>query len=141
MIKAYRDSFLKTMGLIAIVYFILSLVLRDSIGVRHFQLMMCISVLNHLFGFFTFRLKLFTERLWVRRMIVFVFEAVVMMLMSILFGYFHLDNIKHLLIYGTAALIIIVVCVFCCYVSDKIEKQNLAIINQKLADEAEHDME
>ncbi len=141
MSKAYWDSFLKTMGLIAIFYLVLSLVLRDGNQIRYFYLMTYITVLTHFFSFFTFRLKLFSGHIWVRRMIVSIFDAAVMMLMSILFGYFHIDNKKHLLTYGVAAVFIIVFCCFSFYLSDKIVKQNLERINQKLADEAEGDME
>ena len=124
-------SLIGQMGIIAIIFTVLTLILPDKIQIRHWYFMICITASCHLFEFFTFQLKLFSSRIWVRRTIVLSFFVLVILVMDFLFGYFRFE-FDYLIVFGVVMLLGIMVAVFAYYVADKIEQQNLNLINQKL---------
>lgn len=132
MFKSYWHSFLEVMGSVAILFTVMSLIFPDAIQIRFLYLLVCLIVPSHLFEFFTFRLKLFSSRLWVRRIIVMSFTSLMMVLVDYIFGYFRFE-FDDLITFGILILIYIVLITFAYYVCDKIEQQNLKLINQKLA--------
>ena len=64
------SGFLQAMGLAAIYYLILSLAFPQVVQVKHFNFFVSLVIPIYLFGAFTFELKLFSRKLWVRRLIV-----------------------------------------------------------------------
>lgn len=134
--RKYLDSFMKTMGLLAIVFTAMSLIYPQSIQIRHLYLMSAISVPTNAFAFFTFELKLFSRHLWVRRFIAIGFGIISMLVVTYLFGYPRGDK-RYFIVLGVLLMCYAVLTIFIYYISDKIEKRNLELINQRLADENE----
>jgi cell division protein FtsW (lipid II flippase) len=84
------------------------------------------------FAFFTFELRLFSKHLWVRRAITICFSVIDIITVLWVFNYARLK--EKLWVYLAIILpVIVLFTVFVYYVADKIEKRNLAAINQKLA--------
>lgn len=137
MLKKWLHSFLESMGLLAIVFVIVSLIFRDMVQIRFFHLAVCVVAPIHLFSFFTYQLKLFSDRLWLRRLIVMAFSVCVILTVNILFGYlrFTLDS---MILYSCAVVLFILLTIFVYVIADKIEKRNLELINQKLATKNEN---
>ncbi len=129
--KCFR-SFLESMGMLAMVFIVLSLILPDVIQIRFLYLLVCITAPIHLFSFFTFKLNLFSDRLWVKRVIVMAFSVCMILAINILFGYLRFA-VDSLILYGIAILLFILLSIFFYYVADKTERRNLELINQKLA--------
>lgn len=136
MFKKWLHSFLESMGLLAMIFMILSLLFRDVMQIRFFHLSVCVMAPIHLFSFFTFQLHLFSERLWVKRVIVMAFSVCNILVMHILFGFFRFA-VDFLILDGVAILLFILLSIFVYYVADKIERRNLELINQKLASRKE----
>ncbi len=133
MLKNYYRSFIYTMGVVSILFIILSLIWSEAINIKHLYHMIGVAIPVHLFSFFTFELKLFSKRIWIRRTIVIAFSLLVLFASGYISGSLHLE-FKSLIIYCVAALFCIIVTVFIYYVADKIEQQNLKLINQKLGE-------
>lgn len=133
MFKKCTRHFMESMGLLAIMFTILSLIFRDVMQIRFFHLAVCVLVPVHLFSFFTFQLKLFSQRLWVRRTVVIVFDICVILAMNALFGFVRLET-DYMILIGVSLVLFILLSVFAYYVADKIEQRNLEWINQRLAD-------
>ena len=133
-------SFMEQMGILAIIFTFLSLIFPDKIQIRLWYFAVCIVVPIHLFGFFTFQLRLFSSRIWIRRTIVISFSVFVMTVMEYIFGYFRLE-FDYLIVSCIAILLFIIWAVFAYYVADKIEQQNLKLINQKLDEKNSKKME
>ena len=133
MFKKCTRHFMESMGLLAIMFTILSLIFRDVMQIRFFHLAVCVLVPVHLFSFFTFQLKLFSQRLWVRRTVVIVFDICVILAMNALFGFVRLEA-NYMILIGVSLVLFILLSVFAYYVADKIEQRNLEWINQRLAD-------
>ena len=133
MFRNYWRSFMYSMVLVAIIFIIFSLVFPESIRIKHLYHMVCILIPVDLFSFFTFELKLFSKHIWIRRTIVIAFSLLILFASGYIFGSLHLA-FKSLIIYSIAALLCIMVTVFAYYVADKIEQQNLKLINQKLSE-------
>lgn len=133
MFKKCTRHFIESMGLLAIMFTILSLIFRDVMQIRFFHLAVCVLVPVHLFSFFTFQLKLFSQRLWVRRAVVIVFDICVILAMNALFGFVRLEA-DYMILIGVSLVLFILLSVFAYYVADKIEQRNLEWINQRLAD-------
>lgn len=133
MFKKCTRYFIESMGLLAIMFTILSLIFRDVMQIRFFHLAVCVLVPVHLFSFFTFQLKLFSQRLWVRRTVVIVFDICVILAMNALFGFVRLET-DYMILIGVSLVLFILLGVFAYYVADKIEQRNLEWINQRLAD-------
>lgn len=133
MFKKCTRHFIESMGLLAIMFTILSLIFRDVMQIRFFHLAVCVLVPVHLFSFFTFQLKLFSQRLWVRRTVVIVFDICVILAMNALFGFVRLEA-DYMILIGVSLVLFILLSVFAYYVADKIEQRNLEWINQRLAD-------
>ncbi len=133
MLKKYYRSFIYTIGVVSILFIILSLIWSDAINLRHLYHMIGVVIPVHLFSFFTFELRLFSKRIWIRRTIVIAFSLLVLFASGYISGSLHL-KFKSLIIYCFAALLCIMVTVFAYYVADKIEQQNLKLINQKLSE-------
>ena len=133
MFRNYWRSFMYSMGLVAIIFIIFSLVSPESIRIKHLYHMVCILIPSHLFSFFTFELKLFSKHIWIRRTIVIAFNLLVLFVIGYTFGSIRLE-FKSLIVYCIAALICTMVTVFAYYVTDKIEQRNLNLINQKLSE-------
>lgn len=133
MLKKYWRSLLEEIGLLAIIFTVISLILPDVFQLRFFYFLLCFTTPSHLFSFFTFQLKLFSNRLWIRRTIVMLFSAIILVLVSFMFGYLRFE-FSSLIAWCIAMLIFLILSIFAYYVGDKIEQQNLNLINQKLAD-------
>ena len=133
-------SFMYSMGLVAIIFIIFSLVFPESIRIKHLYHMVCILSPSHLFSFFTFELKLFSKHIWIRRMVVIAFSLLVLFVGGYIFGSTRFE-LKSLVVYCIAALIFTMVIVFAYYVADKIEQRNLNLINQKLSEKNKGNIE
>ena len=133
-------SFMYSMGLVAIIFIIFSLVFPESIRIKYLYHMVCVLIPVHLFSFFTFELKLFSKHIWIRRTIVIAFSLLVLFVSGYTFGSLHLE-FKSLIVYCIAALICTMVIVFAYYVADKIEQRNLNLINQKLSEKNKGNIE
>ena len=133
MFKKCTRHFIESMGLLAIMFTILSLIFRDVMQIRFFHLAVCVLVPVNLFSFFSFQLKLFSQRLWVRRTVVIVFDICVILAMNALFGFVRLEA-DYMILIGVSLVLFILLSVFAYYVADKIEQRNLEWINQRLAD-------
>lgn len=131
MIKKLIQSFIEAMGILAIVFTILSLMFPNETQIRFLHLAVCITIPVHLFAFFTFHLRLFSSRLWIRRIIVICFSILIIISMQYIFGYFRFE-FDFLITFCIIILLFIVCSIFAYYVGDKIEQQNLRLINQKL---------
>lgn len=132
MFRNYWRSFMYSMGLVAIIFIIFSLVFPESIRIKHLYHMVCILIPVNLFSFFTFELKLFSKHIWIRRMVVIAFSLLVVFVVGYIFGSTRFE-LKSLVVYCIVALIFTMVIVFAYYVADKIEQRNLNLINQKLS--------
>ncbi len=141
MLRKYWSSFIDAMGLLAIAFSIFSLIAPDVIQIRFLHFSLCIVIPNHLFAFLTFELKLFSSRLWIRRIIVIFFEILVMFVVECAFGYLRWKPFKYSVAFGASILIFILLTVFAYYVCDKIEQHNLKLINQKLGGENAENIE
>ena len=133
-------SFMYSMGLVAIIFIIFSLVFPESIRIKHLYHMVCILIPVNLFSFFTFELKLFSKHIWIRRMVVIAFSLLVLFVGLYIFGSTRFE-LKSLVVYCIAALIFTMVIVFAYYVADKIEQRNLNLINQKLSEKNKGNIE
>ena len=140
MFRNYWRSFMYSMGLVAIIFIIFSLVFPESIRIKHLYHMVCILIPSHLFSFFTFELKLFSKHIWIRRMVVIAFSLLVLFVGGYIFGSTRFE-LKSLVVYCIAALISTMVIVFVYYVADKIEQRNLNLINQKLSEKNKGNIE
>ncbi len=132
MFKKYIHSFLESMGLLAMIFTISSLIFREVMQIQFFHLTVCVLAPIHLFSFFTFQLKLFSERLWVRRTIVMVFSVCIMLAMNFLFGFIRFAA-DYIILFSVAILLFILLNILVYFIGDKIEQRNLDLINQKLA--------
>lgn len=133
MFRNYWRSFMYSMGLVAIIFIIFSLVFPASIRIKHLYHMVCVLIPVNLFSFFTFELKLFSKHIWIRRMVVIAFSLLVLFVGGYIFGSTRFE-LKSLVVYCIVALISTMVIVFAYYVADKIEQRNLNLINQKLSE-------
>ena len=133
MFRNYWRSFMYSMGLVAIIFIIFSLIFPESIRIKHLYHMVCILIPVNLFSFFTFELKLFSKHIWIRRTIVIAFSLLVMFVSGYISGSIRFE-LKSLIVYCIVALICTMVIVFAYYVADKIEQRNLNLINQKLSE-------
>ena len=124
-------SLIEQMGIIAILFTILSLLFPDKIQLRLWYFAVCITVPNHLFSFFTFQLKLFSSHIWIRRTIVMSFYVLVIFVMEFIFGYFRFEFV-FLIVLGVVMLLCIIWAVVAFYVTDTIEQQILKLINQEI---------
>ena len=140
MFRNYWRSFMYSMGLVAIIFIVFSLVFPESIRIKHLYHMVCILIPSHLFSFFTFELKLFSKHIWIRRMVVIAFSLLVLFVGGYIFGSTRFE-LKSLVVYCIAALIFTMVIVFAYYVADKIEQRNLNLINQKLSEKNKGNIE
>ena len=140
MFRNYWRSFMYSMGLVAIIFIIFSLVFPESIRIKDLYLMVCILIPSHLFSFFTFELKLFSKHIWIRRMVVIAFSLLVLFVGGYIFGSTRFE-LKSLVVYCIVALIFTMVIVFAYYVADKIEQRNLNLINQKLSEKNKGNIE
>lgn len=133
--RKYLDSFMRTMGVLAIIFTVMSLIYPQSIQIKHLYLMIAISIPTNAFAFFTFELRLFSRHLWIRRFIVIGFGILSMLVVTFIFGYPRGDS-KYFVLLGVLLICYAVLTIFIHYISDKIEKRNLELINQRLADES-----
>ena len=140
MFRNYWRSFMYSMGLVAIIFIIFSLIFPESIRIKHLYHMVCILIPVNLFSFFTFELKLFSKHIWIRRTIVIAFSLLVLFVGGYIFGSTRF-KLKSLVVYCIAALIFTMVIVFAYYVADKIEQRNLNLINQKLSEKNKGNIE
>ena len=140
MFRNYWRSFMYSMGLVAIIFIIFSLIFPESIRIKHLYHMVCILIPVNLFSFFTFELKLFSKHIWIRRMVVIVFSLLVLFVGGYIFGSTRFE-LKSLVVYCIVALIVTMVIVFAYYVADKIEQRNLNLINQKLSEKNKGNIE
>ena len=131
MFKKWWNSFCYTFGLSTLLSLLMALIASYT-NIKILYVSLCILLPYHLFAFFTFELKLFSKHLWVRRAITICFSVIDIITVLVLFNYTHLK--ENFWIYLAILLPIMVLSmVFTYYVADKIEKRNLAAINQKLA--------
>ena len=140
MFRNYWRSFMYSMGLVAIIFIIFSLIFPESIRIKHLYHMVCILIPVNLFSFFTFELKLFSKHIWIRRMVVIAFSLLVLFVGGYIFGSTRFE-LKSLVVYCIVALIFTMVIVFAYYVADKIEQRNLNLINQKLSEKNKGNIE
>ena len=140
MYKKCIHSFFETIGFLSIIFMIMTSIIPYSARMKLFYYMMCAVIPPYFFNFFTFHLKLFSKRLWIRRAIAITFNGIVILATSYLFGYLRFE-INSLINYGITILGFIVLTVFIYYVGDKIEQQNLKLINQKLSEKNKGNIE
>ena len=140
MFGRFWRSFIEGMGIITILFTVLSLIFPERIEFRDLHLAVCIYVSVQLFSFFTFELKLFSKHLWVRRIIVVIFSILIVIAFEFIFGYFRFE-LDYLVVFCIVMLLCVTLVLFAYYVGDKIEQQNLKLINQKLCEKNEKNME
>lgn len=136
--KKYWDSFVKMMGYCAIFITIFSLAFPQIVQIKYFHLMLAVAIPIHLFSFFTFEFRLFSRHLWIRRFIAIGFSMFTMIFLNLVFNSFRPSR-ELLIALGVLLALYIPLMILIYYISDKIEKRNLEIINQKLADENAQD--
>ena len=132
--RKLRSAFIQAMGFAATLFLILSLIVPQAAQIKLFYYLVSFEVPVYLFNFLTFELKLFSKKLWVRRMIVITFDFLCVIAMAILFGYLRWEH-KYVLAYGVAIVVGVAMDIFLFYVADVIEKRNLEAINQKLEEQ------
>ena len=132
--RKLRSGFLQAMGFAATCFLVLSLIFPNGAHIKIFYYMVSLEIPAWLFAFLTFELKLFSKKLWVRRTIVVTFGLLLMIAMSILFGYLQWDS-RRLITFGITIVIYVVIEIFAFYVIDTVQKRNLEAINQKLAEQ------
>ena len=125
---------MQAMGVAATAFLVLSLIFPNGAHIKAFYYMVSLEIPAWLFAFLTFELKLFSKKLWVRRMIVVTFGSLDMVVMSILFGYLQWNS-RRLITFGITIVIYVVIEIFAFYVIDTVQKRNLEAINQKLAEQ------
>ena len=131
MFKKWWISFCYMFGLSTLLSLLVSLITSYT-NIKVLYVSLCILLPYHVFAFFTLELKLFSKHLWVRRAITICFTVIDIIIVLVLFNYTHLK--ENFWIYLAILLpITVLLMVFTYYVADKIEKRNLAAINQKLA--------
>ena len=133
MYKKCIRSYFQTIGFLAIIFMVMSLMAPYGARMKIFYYLICVTTPPYFFSFFTFELKLFSQRLWVRRAVVMAFIALVMISVTYLFGYLRLE-LRSLISYGITVLLFIATTGFAYYVGDRIERKNLNLINQKLSE-------
>lgn len=132
MFKKWWNSFCQAITLAMFLGLVVCLILPNP-QIKLLYYMFCLIASTQVFDFFTFELQLFSKHLWVRRAIAMCFSVVNILTSSTLFGYMCWNDKRDWLIYGITLPITVLLMVFAYYVGDKIEKRNLAAINQKLA--------
>lgn len=125
-------------GLCAVIFSVVSLAFPQIIQVKYLHLMLAVAIPIHLFSFFTFELRLFSRHLWVRRFITIGFSMLTMVVVNLVFNSFRPSR-ELLIALGVLLASYIPLMVLIYYVLDKIEKRNLELINQRLADENAQD--
>ena len=133
MYKKCIRSYFEIIGFLAIAFMVMSFAIPYSARMKIFYYMVCVITPNYFFEFFTFQLKLFSRRIWVRRAVVMAFFILVTPSITYLFGYLRLE-LHSLITYGITVLLAIGTMVFAYYVGDRIERQNLNLINRKLSE-------
>lgn len=133
-------SLMYQLGLVAIVFIIFSLLFPESIRISVLYHMVCVAIPAHLFSFFTMWFKLFSERIWIRRAIIIAFGIFTLCAVGYADGTFRFE-FDSLTVYGIVSLGVIIATAFAFYVADKIEEQNLKLINQKLGEKNTSNME
>ena len=133
MFRKYWRSLMYNTGVVSILFIIFSLIWFESINIKHFYHMIGVLIPVHLFSFFVFELKLFSKHIWIRRMIATVFSLLVLSISGYIFGSIRFE-FRSLLIYCIVAVVGVIIIVFVYYIVDKIEQQNLKLINQKLSE-------
>ena len=133
MFKKWWFSFSQSLVFATLILLLVSLMLPQIIQAKILWYMVCIITPLSVFGFFTFELKLFSKHLWVRRAIVITFSVINLSIVNILFGWLKWGDTEKWIRHGVLLAVLICLNVFVYYVADKIEKRNLAAINQKLA--------
>ena len=131
-----KSNLISAMGTNACIFLFFSLLFPNSVTVKDFHLMVCVSIPAVVFGFLTFEYRLFSKRLWIRRVAVIAFSVANILLVSYLFGYLQPTK-KHFTVYGIAVVALILFLIFNYYVTDQVEKKNLEAINKKLQDNNE----
>ena len=137
MFGRYLNSLLNAMGVLALIILFLSIVSPENVNTWVLQYGACICIPVHLFSFLTFELKLFSDILWVRRTIVMIFRALVIITVSWLFGFLQLGLSKIMIILVVGLGISSILAGFAYYVTDKMEKKYLEEINKKLSENAD----
>jgi hypothetical protein len=133
MFKKMWFSFSQSLALVILILLLVSLMLPQIIQAKILWYMVCILAPINVFTFFTFELRLFSKHLWVRRAIVITFSVINLSIVEILFGWLKWGDTEKWIRHGVLLAVLICLNVFAYYVGDKIEKRNLAAINQKLA--------
>ena len=132
MYKKCIHSFFEMIGFLTVIFVIATLIVPYSARMKIFYFFACTVTPSYFFSYFTFQLRLFSSRIWIRRFVAISFQAFVILAVAYLFGYLRFE-INSLISYGICILLFIASTVFAYYVSDKIEQRNLNLINQKLA--------
>ena len=133
MFKKWWFSFSQSLVFATLILLLVSLMLPQIIQAEMLWYMVCLITPLSVFGCFTFELKLFSKHLWVRRAIVITFSVINLSIVNILFGWLKWGDTEKWIRHGVLLAVLICLNVFVYYVADKIEKRNLAAINQKLA--------
>ena len=133
MFKKWWFSFSQSLALVILILLLVSLMLPQIIQTKILWYMVCILTPLSVFSFFTFELKLFSKHMWVRRAIVITFSVINLSIVEILFGWLKWGDTEKWIRHGVLLAVMVCLNVFVYYVADKIEKRNLAAINQKLA--------
>ena len=132
--REYFNSLLSVLGRVTIAFTILSLMYPDVIEFNHMHYTVAILIPCHLFAYFTFKLKLFTNSLWGRRVITMLFSMSVMLVMSYFCNYKVWGSTVYLISMGASVTIFVLVSLIVYYISDKAERQNIEQINVKLSE-------
>ncbi len=137
MFRRYLNSLFNAMGILTLIILFLSIVSHQNVNIWALQYGACICIPVHLFSFLTFEFKLFSDLIWVRRTIVMIFRALVIVTVSWLFGFLQLGLSKYMIILVVGLGISSILAGFAYYVTDKMEKKYLKEINKKLSENAD----
>ena len=132
--KKLQSGLMQSMGVAATVFLVLSLIFPYTVQIKHFYYLVSLEIPCYLFAFFTFELKLFSKKLWVRRVVAVTVSLLHAIAMSILFGYLRWER-KYVIVFAIVMAATVVVEIFAFYVVDAIQKRNLEAINQKLEEQ------
>ena len=132
MFKKWWISFCYTFGSSTLLTLLVSLIASNT-NIRVMYVGICAILPVHVFTFFTFELRLFSKHLWVRRVITICFSVIDVIIVLVLFDHTRLNSKRFWILLAILLPIMVLCSVFAYYVADKIEKRNLAAINQKLA--------
>lgn len=132
--KRYFDCLLRSLGYAAICVFCYSFLFASAFTIRTVQILIAGIAIVQSFAFFVFELKLFSQKLWVRRAIVLVVGFAICVLLFVIFGEIRFTGPwwYYLITLGIVFVIAGIISAVIYYISDKMYQKSLNDINREL---------